>query len=129
MEQRTASNTTLECLDGAARLVHIEGSDDDELRGREEVSLRDGNGLDDALEHGVDVVLELCADWDDGRIAGNRALEEVLDLLVLFLRLLLGDQIDLVLQDDDGLELHDLNGSKMFGRLWLRASGEMFDLT
>ena len=35
--------------------------------------------------------------------------------------LLLLDQIDLVLENDKVLELHDLHGSQMLGGLWLRA--------
>lgn len=43
-----------------------------------------------------------------------RTLHKLQDLLVLFLGLSLLDEIDLVLQDQDVFELHDLDGGEMF---------------
>ena len=48
-------------------------------------------------------------------------LDELEDLLVLLLSLGLLDEVDLVLQDQDVPQLHDLNGGQMFGRLRLGA--------
>jgi hypothetical protein len=50
-----------------------------------------------------------------------RTLNEFENLIVLFEGLCLLDKINLVLEDDDVLELHDLNGSQVLARLWLRA--------
>ena len=43
------------------------------------------------------------------------------NLLLLLLGLALLDQIDLVLQDEDVLQLHDLDGGQVLGGLRLRA--------
>ena len=48
-------------------------------------------------------------------------LDEGLDLLLLLLGDRLLDQVDLVLQDDDMLEAHDLDGGEVLRRLRLRA--------
>ena len=50
----------------------------------------------------------------------EQTLHEFENLLVLLESLALLDQIDLVLQDDYMLELHDLNGGEMLRGLWLR---------
>ena len=67
----------------------------------------------------------LPADQYERRTTEHRTLRRTLDkrndALVMLQRLLLLDQIDLVLEDDDVLELHDFNCSQMFARLWLRA--------
>lgn len=47
-------------------------------------------------------------------------LDEGQDLLVLLFGLALLHQVDLVLQDEDVLQLHDLYGGQMLGRLRLR---------
>ena len=51
----------------------------------------------------------------------QRTLDEGNDTLVVLQRLLLLDQVDLVLEDDDVLELHDLDSGQVLGRLWLGA--------
>lgn len=48
-------------------------------------------------------------------------LHEGQDLLVLLFGLTLLHQVDLVLQDEDVLQLHDLDGCQVLGRLRLRA--------
>lgn len=48
-------------------------------------------------------------------------LHEGEDLLVLLFGLALLHQVDLVLQDEDVLQLHDLYGCQVLGRLGLRA--------
>ena len=50
-----------------------------------------------------------------------RTLDEFENLIVLFEGLGLLDKINLVLEDDDVLELHDLNGSQVLAGLWLWA--------
>ena len=47
-------------------------------------------------------------------------MDEFQNLLVLVLGLGFLDQIDLVLQDEDVLEFHDLDGGQMLRRLRLR---------
>ena len=47
-------------------------------------------------------------------------MNELDNLVVLFLRLTLLDQVDLVLHDDDVFQLHDLDGGQMFRCLRLR---------
>lgn len=69
----------------------------------------------------IHVVLELSRDWNDGRGIRHSSLDEVFDLLMLLLRLRLLDQVDLVLQDEQVLQLHDLHRGQVLGGLRLRA--------
>jgi len=46
-------------------------------------------------------------------------LDKLEDLLVLVFGLGVSDEVDLVLEDDDVFELHDLNGRQMLRRLGL----------
>lgn len=114
-----SSDASLQVAHLAARLVHVKGANDDESWLRRKVSQRDRDLLGDVLAEHLDVVLELRGDGHDGRSLGDRALHELGDLLVLLLRLTLFHQIDLVLQDQDVLQLHDLDGREMFARLRL----------
>jgi hypothetical protein len=66
-EDGPARDAALELVDLRAGLVHVEGADHDQSRVRGEVSHGDRDALHDVLVHGVDVVFELCGDWDDGR--------------------------------------------------------------
>ena len=52
----------------------------------------------------------------------GRTLDKVHDTLMVLQRLRLLDQIDLVLEDDEVLKLHDLDGGQVLGclRLWTR---------
>lgn len=77
--------------------------------------------LDDLLVDGVNVVLELGGNWDNWGSIGDSSSDELEDGLVVLQSGGLLHQIDLVLQDDDVLQLHDFDSSQMFGGLWLRA--------
>ena len=59
-------DAALELVDLRTRLVHVEGTDDDQAGVGSEVAHGDGDTLDDVLIHGVDVVFELSGDGDDG---------------------------------------------------------------
>lgn len=66
-EDGPARDAALELVDFRARLVHVEGADHDQSRVGGEVPHGDRDALYDVLVHSVDVVFELCGDWDDGR--------------------------------------------------------------
>lgn len=121
-EDGTTSNTALELLNLGTGLVDVERTDDDHVRVVLEVAHGDGDLGDERLVDGVDVELELSGNGDDGRVVGNGSADELLDRVVVCGCGLLAHEIDLVLEDDDVLELHDLNGCKMLGGLRLRAS-------
>ena len=120
-KDRTTSNTTLELLDLGTGLVDIERTDDNHVRVVLEVAHGNGNLGDERLVDGIDVELELGGDGDDGRVVGDGAADELLDRVVVCRGGLLAHKVDLVLENDDVLELHDLNGCKMLGGLRLRA--------
>ena len=115
------SDTTLEVLDLGTGLVDVEGTDDDHVRRGGEVAHGDGNVGDEMLVDGIDVVLELGGDGDDGGAVGDGTADELQDGLVVLQGTILPHQIDLVLQDDDVAELHDLDGGQVFRGLGLRA--------
>lgn len=52
----------------------------------------------------------------------SHTLDKPQNALILFLRLCLANQINLVLEDDQVLQLHDFNRRKMFTGLRLRAA-------
>ena len=70
VEDTATGDTALELVDLGTGLVDVEGSDDDHVRVKGEVSRGDGDGVDDGVENGVDVELELGRNGDDGRLAG-----------------------------------------------------------
>lgn len=121
VEDGTTGNTTLELVDLGTGLVDIEGTNDDHLGVHGEVPRRNGDGVDDGIVDGVDVELELGGDGDNGRLSSNGTTDELEDRLVVLLGGLLAHKIDLVLEDDDLVELHNLDGSQMFGGLGLGA--------
>lgn len=86
-----------------------------------EVSGGDGDSVDESLVDGVNVELELGRNGDDRGLSSNSASNELENRLVMLLSSLLAHQVDLVLENDDLVELHDLNGGQMFGCLGLRA--------
>ena len=53
--------------------------------------------------------------------AAGLTLHKLEDFLVLVLGLAVTDQVNLVLQDDDVLQFHDLDGRQVLGGLRLRA--------
>lgn len=115
------SNTTLQVLNLGTWLVDIEGSDDNHVGGGREVSWRDGDLADEVLVDGVDVELQLGRDGDDGAAICDGATDETQDGFVVLGGGLFTHQVDLVLQDDDVVQLHDFNGCKMLRGLRLRA--------
>ncbi|KAI6772529.1 hypothetical protein HG530_003487 [Fusarium avenaceum] len=121
MENGTTSNTTLEVVDLRTRFVDIERSNDDHVRVNAEISGRDGDGVDNGLVDGIDVELELSRDGDDGGFASNCSSDKLEDRLVVLLSSIFPHKIDLVLENNDLVELHDLDGSQMLRGLRLRA--------
>ena len=106
-------------------LVDVEGADDGEFWVREEVADRDGDFFDDVFVYCVDVVFYLGRDGEDwgglcngawkGGISKDRGFggfvftfDEFLNAPLVIDRLALFDKINLVLQYDDVVELHDL---------------------
>lgn len=121
LQERATGDTALELVHLGTRLVDVERADDDEFRRRRKVAHGDRDLVDDELDEGVDVVPQLGRDGHDGRAVGDGALDKLEDLLVVLVGLLLADEVDLVLEDEDVLELHDLDRGEMLGRLRLRA--------
>lgn len=62
-QNTAAGDASLQIVHLAARLVDVEGPDDDESRGRGEVSHRHRDLLGDVLTKHFNVVLELSRDW------------------------------------------------------------------
>ena len=121
LEDGAAGDTALEVVGALAGLVDVEGADDDHVGRAGVVADGDGDRVHDVLADHVDVVLQLRTDGDDRSLLCHRAGDEVADALELDHRLLLLDQVDLVLQNDQVLQLHDLHGSEVLARLRLRA--------
>ena len=121
LQNGAASHAALQLVRLLAGLVHVEGTDDDHVRRACVVANGNGNSLHDVLANDVDIVFQLRRDRNDGRLLRHRAGNEVADRVELDHRLLLLYQIQLVLEDDQVLELHDLHGRKVLARLGLRA--------
>eukprot|EP00732_Lithocolla_globosa_P004645 Lithocolla_globosa_v1_NODE_4389_length_1447_cov_46.732759.p2 type:complete len:233 gc:universal NODE_4389_length_1447_cov_46.732759:364-1062(+) len=120
--QDTATgHSSLQTVHFRAGFVHIKRSDHNQSRDRREITDWNGDFLDNVLTHGVDVVLELCGNGYDWGLVSDSAFDKVQDLLVLFLCCWFAHQIDLVLEDQNVFELHDLNGSQVLRGLGLRA--------
>lgn len=86
-----------------------------------EVSGRNWDSVDNSFVDGVDVELELSRDGNDGRLSSDGSSDELEDGLVVLLGSLFAHKIDLVLEDDDLVELHDLNSGQVLRSLGLRA--------
>ena len=69
----------------------------------------------------VDVEFELGGDGDDGAVVRHGAADEFFDRVEVGGGRFFAHEVNFVLQDDDVLEFHDLNGREMFGCLWLWA--------
>ncbi|OSS54826.1 hypothetical protein B5807_01369 [Epicoccum nigrum] len=117
----TTSNTALQLVNLGTGLVDVEGSDDDHVGLCGEVADGDGDLGDELLADGVDVELELGGDGDDGRAVGDGSADELEDGLVVGGGAVFPHQVDLVLQDDDVVELHDLDGGQVLRGLGLGA--------
>ena len=116
-----ASYATFEVFDLGAGFVDVERADDNHMGFGLEVADRDRDLGDKSFIDCVDVIFELCGDRDDGTAVSHCALDEFFDRGVVGDSILLSHEIDLVLEDDNVVELHDLNGCEMFGGLRLRA--------
>ena len=112
---------TLQVFDFGTRFVDVEGADHNHVWCGGEVSGRDWYSSDEVFVDGIDVVLELCGDGDDGRAICDRSPDEFQDRLVVLFGAFFPHQVDLVLQNDDVVKLHDFNSCEMLGRLWLWA--------
>ena len=88
---------------------------------RSKVSYWNGDLANEVLVDSINVELELGGDGNDGLAIGNGSSDELQDRLVMRRSAVFPHQIDLVLEDDDVVQLHDLDGSKMFTGLRLRA--------
>mmetsp|Transcript_7074 Transcript_7074/g.11916 ORF Transcript_7074/g.11916 Transcript_7074/m.11916 type:complete len:462 (-) Transcript_7074:120-1505(-) len=122
LQNGAARHASLKRLCVLSRLVDIEGADDDHLGGRDEVAQGHGNPAD-VVDDGFDVVADLGGDGDYGGVGGDRALHELLDVLHLLCAgvLVLDNNINLVLQDDDLIQVHDLHRRQVLTRLGLGA--------
>lgn len=120
-QDTATSDTTLQVFDLGTRLVDIERSDNDHVRGGGEISWGNGDLGDKVLVDGVNVELQLGTDRDDGAAVGDGTADELQDGLVVLAGGLLAHQVDLVLENDDVVQLHNLNGGQMFRGLGLRA--------
>lgn len=119
-EYAASGDAAFEVVDLAAGFVDVERPDDDEPRFGGEISYRYRDFLRYVLAEHFDVVFQLSGNRYDRSSLRNSTLHELDDLLVLLLRLPLLHQIDLILQYDDVLQLHDLDCGQMFARLRLR---------
>lgn len=66
-KNRATGHATLEVFDLRAGFVDVEGTNDDKAWWRGEVPNRHRDPFDDVFVDGVNVVLQLCRDWDDRR--------------------------------------------------------------
>lgn len=121
VEDRSSGDTTLEVINLRSRLVDVKRPNDDHPRSRREVARWDGDLGADVLIDGIDVVLQLRRDGDDGRLASDGRVDKLADLLHLLPGCLLSDEVDLVLKNDDVLLAHELERGQMLRSLGLRA--------
>mmetsp|Transcript_11967 Transcript_11967/g.26986 ORF Transcript_11967/g.26986 Transcript_11967/m.26986 type:complete len:692 (+) Transcript_11967:117-2192(+) len=121
LEDGSSGDTTLEVAHVLSGTVDVEGPDDDQLRNGGKITDREGDFAYDVLANDVDVVLENRRDGNDGSRIGNGPGNKLANLLLLGQRRIGLDEIDLVLQDQDFLEPHDLDGGKVLRGLRLRA--------
>ena len=75
MQDGASCHPSLDVVHLSARLVDVEGADDNHVGRRHKVPHGDGDLLHDHLAYCVHVVLELRGDGDDGRTVSDRALQ------------------------------------------------------
>jgi hypothetical protein len=121
VQDTATSNSTLQVLNLGTRLVDIERSDNNHVRSGGEVSWGNRDLGDEVLVDGVNVELQLGTDGNDRATVGNGTTDKLEDGLVMLTSGLLTHQIDLVLENDDVVKLHDLNGGQMLRGLGLGA--------
>lgn len=121
LEERTTGDTALEFVHLGTGLVDIERPNHNQLGRGGKVAHGDRDLGHDVLDEGINVVPQLGRNRNDRSPVRDGSLDELEDLLVVFVGLLFADQVDLVLEDEDVLELHDLDRGEVLGRLRLRA--------
>lgn len=116
------NHPTLKFVDRAPRFIHVETPYNDHFGWGFEVSRGHGDFVD-GLADCVDVVLQLGGDGDDGGVFADGVFYEVFYLLVVLngTLLLFEDDVDFVLEDDDVLEFHDVEGDQVLAGLGLWA--------
>lgn len=120
-QDTATSNTALEFFNLSTRLVDVERSNDNHVRSGSKVSRWDRDFGDKIFVDGVNVELQLCTDRDDGAAICDSAADEAKDRFVVLRCCFLAHEIDLVLEDDNVVKLHDLDSCEMFRSLWLGA--------
>lgn len=75
------------------------------------------------LENKINVVSELSRNWNNGGIFGIGSFDEILNLIEILLGIsfFVENQINFILQNYYLIKIHNLNSSKMFHCLGLRA--------
>lgn len=121
LEERTTGDTTLEFVHLGTGLVDVKGPNHNQLGRGRKVAHGDRDLGHDVLDEGINIVPQLGRDRNDRSPIRHGSLDELEDLLVVFVGLLFADQVDLVLEDEDVLEFHDLDRGEVLGRLRLRA--------
>lgn len=110
--QNTASdNASFHVFYIITRLIDIKRSHNNKFGLVGELSLGHWNVFSDVLTKGVDVMVELGGNRDDGRVFGSGSLNEFLDFFVVFgsCVLITEDKVHLVLDDDDLVQLHNFH--------------------
>ena len=104
----SSHDTTLKLIDTTAGFVDIEAPNNNHFWWGFEVSYGHRYFID-RFTNSIDVVLELGRYWDDWSLLTDGILDEVLNLFVVFnsLLLLFENNINLVLQNDNVLKLHN----------------------
>lgn len=129
LQDGSTSNTSLEVLGLLSWLVYVERSDNDHLRWGDKVSHRNWNSAQIVYNY-IDVEAKLGGDGEDWSSLSNSTVDELLDIRLLFDAsvCIFDDNINFILQNNDLVEVHDLDGSKMLTSLrlgaWLVTSDE-----
>jgi hypothetical protein len=122
VDYRSSQDAADELLDCGPGDVHVEAPDyvhPGVLRG---IPLGGGEILLHGLEQKVSVYVVLCGDRDDGGVLGRRALHELVYLVVVADGVFSGDDVDLVLGDDDVLQADRVDGGQVLPGLGLGAA-------
>ena len=119
--KRTAQYAPDKILRKRTRFVHVKGSC--HMHSRSFILFEIGGQYNffDHVDQNIDIDVVMCGDGNDGCAFGNGALYEFRDLPVILPYLFLGNQIYLVLNDDNILNLGDLESHEMFLGLGLGA--------
>ena len=106
----TTGNSSLKGLSIFTRLVHIERPDNNKIRRCSKISKWNGDSAQ-IVNHNIYVEFKLCGNWNNGSIICYGASNKFSDVFMLFLSSsrILSYDIDLVLQNNNVLQLHDFN--------------------